>query len=204
VIRQLDGLKDSDKPKVRWNSRQASNIIDKTSPNILKQKEFIKDLGNQADNEIIGAAVRLKKEHPGERIILFSTDTNMRIVAGTYGIEPVNPFELNPDPIEKEEVAVKEPQKNRFSIGLPLLMTAGPALIVASSIAPFSAGTPLMWLSVTAALFATVAYMFHGNFSHSSQGAHNMGLESEDYSHPSPDVLDPGEPINWILYEDRD
>ena len=94
VIRQLDGLKDSDKSKVRWNSRQASNLIDELSIPTLQKKEFIQDLGNQADNEIIGAAILLKKEYPDERIILFSTDINMLIVARTYGIEAVDPFKL--------------------------------------------------------------------------------------------------------------
>ena len=47
--------------------------------------EPIDDLASQADNRIVGAAMRLKKEAGGEVIVL-STDTNMRNVARAYGL----------------------------------------------------------------------------------------------------------------------
>jgi rRNA-processing protein FCF1 len=61
---------------------------------ICNQYKVIDDLASNADNRIIGTAIKLKEEGNG-RIILVSTDGNMRNVTRSYKIKAENyPFSL--------------------------------------------------------------------------------------------------------------
>jgi predicted ribonuclease YlaK len=110
VIKELDGL------KRRWNvedprakaarrvtrmldrigSRQDISVGAKTSAGpivrISNRYAVIDDLANNLDNRIVGSAVRIKEETQA-KVILVSTDGNMRNVTRAYGIRAENyPF----------------------------------------------------------------------------------------------------------------
>lgn len=101
VIREIDGLKKSDKLNVAQAARTLSRDLDRMSEyadlkagvqlstggilRVYPEFETINDLDSDADNKIVGAAIRLKKE--GKNVVLVSTDTNLRVVAKLHGIK---------------------------------------------------------------------------------------------------------------------
>lgn len=104
VIRQLDKLKNSGDRYKTLQARKASSIIDSlTDENpasdsvqisdtsvlkIVNKYVPIEDLVSAADNKIVGTAIIFNKEMRGaEKVILLTTDKNMRVAARTYGIE---------------------------------------------------------------------------------------------------------------------
>jgi len=90
VIKQLDGLKNSEAAEERKNARRASNFIEagikEKKISVLTKFDPVDGLDNASDNKIVGAAVRLKKENPDAEVSLVATDRNMRIVASAHGI----------------------------------------------------------------------------------------------------------------------
>jgi len=101
VIRELDGLKNSDKELVAKAARQIARTLDRLSSygdlvtgvklptgrtlRVFAGYESVDALASDADNKILGAALSLK--NAGEDITLFTTDTNMRTVARAYGVK---------------------------------------------------------------------------------------------------------------------
>jgi predicted ribonuclease YlaK len=104
VIRELDCLKRNPDPKEPRSmaARKVARTLDtlgssqniasgaKTSMGatvrIINQFVPIDDLANNADNRIIGTALKMKEDTQG-RVILVSDDGNMRNVTRSYGIE---------------------------------------------------------------------------------------------------------------------
>ena len=110
VIREIDGLKknpDPDDPRAkaarkvarfldRLGSREDISIGARTSTGftvrICSRYTAIDDLASNADNRIVGTAIRLKEEC-SNNVILVSADGNMRNVTRAYGIRAENyPF----------------------------------------------------------------------------------------------------------------
>lgn len=93
VIKQLDGLKNSDKDDVRKKARQASQYIEagikEMKISVPKKYDQVDGLDNVSDNKIVGTAVWLKKIMPDAEVNLLTTDRNMRIVASAHGIKGV-------------------------------------------------------------------------------------------------------------------
>ena len=101
VIRQLDGLKKSDRIEVAKAARYVSNNLDRIGEygdlsvgvplstggrlKIIRTYTKVDGLESDADNKIVGTALSLKKE--GYDVVLLTADTNMRIVARAYGIK---------------------------------------------------------------------------------------------------------------------
>jgi len=101
VIRELDGLKNSEKELVAKAARQIARTLDRLSSygdlvsgvklptgrtlRVFAGYESVDALASDADNKILGAAISLKKA--GEDVTLFTTDTNMRTVARAYGVK---------------------------------------------------------------------------------------------------------------------
>ena len=114
VIREIDGLKNSDKDLVAKAARQIARTLDRLSSygdltagvklptdktlRVLAMYESVDVLASDADNKILGAALSLK--NAGEDVTLFTTDTNMRTVARAYGIKaeytPIYDIEIPP------------------------------------------------------------------------------------------------------------
>ena len=90
ALRQLDGLKDNDDPATRQRARIASRTIEEQRISIVKRYVKINDLENWGDNTIIGTALKVKEENPDKRVLLLTTDRNMRLVAGFYDLEAVD------------------------------------------------------------------------------------------------------------------
>lgn len=101
VIRELDGLKNSDKEHVAKAARQIARTLDRLSSygdlvtgvklptgrtlRVFAGYESVDALASDADNKILGATLSLK--NAGEDVTLFTTDTNMRTVARAYGVK---------------------------------------------------------------------------------------------------------------------
>ncbi|MCL5021932.1 MAG: PIN domain-containing protein [Nitrospirae bacterium] len=101
VIRELDGLKNSDKELVAKAARQIARTLDRLSSygdlvagvklqtgrtlRVFAGYESVDALASDADNKILGAALSLKNS--GEDVTLFTTDTNMRTVARAYRVK---------------------------------------------------------------------------------------------------------------------
>ena len=101
VIREIDGLKNSDKDLVAKAARQIARTLDRFGSygdlsagvklptgrilRIIEGFEKIDALASDADNKILGAALLLK--NAGENVTLFTVDANMRTVARVYGIK---------------------------------------------------------------------------------------------------------------------
>ena len=94
AVRQLDGLKNSPDPKKNGASRHASRLIEEGQQEgqvfILDQFVKIEGLDNASDNKIIGAAIQLAADNPGRKLVLLTTDKNMRFVANGHGIDVVD------------------------------------------------------------------------------------------------------------------
>jgi len=135
VIKELDGLKkhpDPDEHRAKA-ARQVTRTLDmlgsyqdistgaRTSAGsivrICNQYQVIDDLASNADNRIIGTAIKLREEGTG-RIILVSTDGNMRNVTRSYKIKAENyPFSLG-DSINKPKARLLE-EWNSTDIYIP-------------------------------------------------------------------------------------
>ena len=94
VIKQLDGLKNNSDSVICKRARQASLFIERAIAEkkvaILTAYDRIDALDSESDNRIVGAAVRLKNNHPDAKVVLIATDRNMRISASAYGIAALN------------------------------------------------------------------------------------------------------------------
>ena len=102
VISELDGLKNSDSELVAKAARKVARTLERFGSyadlisgvklptnavlSIYKEYEVIDDLESQADNRIVGAAIKIKKQI-GKEVVISTSDTNMRIVARAYGIK---------------------------------------------------------------------------------------------------------------------
>jgi rRNA-processing protein FCF1 len=125
VIKELDGLKrhpDPDEHRAKA-ARQVTRTLDMLGScqdiatgartlagsvvKICNQYKVIDDLDSNADNRIIGTAIRLREEGTGQ-VILVSTDGNMRNVTRSYKIKAENyPFSPD-DPIDRPKARLPE------------------------------------------------------------------------------------------------
>ena len=125
VLKELDGLKkhpDPDEHRAKA-ARRVTRTLDmlgsyqdistgaRTSVGsivrICNQYQLIDDLASSADNRIVGTAIKLKEEGIG-RVILVSTDGNMRNVTRSYKIKAENyPFSLG-DSVDKPKARLLE------------------------------------------------------------------------------------------------
>jgi len=115
VIKEIDGLKRNPDPEdVRAKAaRKVSRTLDRigsygdistgartfagSTVLITTDHTEIDDLASNADNRIVGTAIRLTKEAGDNSVILVSTDSNMRNVTRAYGIRSENyPFCISP------------------------------------------------------------------------------------------------------------
>ena len=101
TIKELDGLKNSDKELVAQAARKISRELDRLGSygdliagmklptgsvlRIYKEYVTIDELESENDNKIVGAALKIKGE-TGNVVKLLTTDNNMRIVARAYSI----------------------------------------------------------------------------------------------------------------------
>ena len=102
VVKELDGLKLSAIPKKAQTARRASRNLDKLGSHqnfpfgtitvagsvvkIFFGHTKIDDFASCADNKILGAALRLKKDNKHSNVVVLTNDCNMRIIARAYGI----------------------------------------------------------------------------------------------------------------------
>ncbi|HWR59152.1 MAG TPA: PIN domain-containing protein [Thermodesulfovibrionales bacterium] len=108
VIKEIDGLKRNTDEMKAMAARKVSRTLDRIGSNghigteaktftgstvlITAEHTEIDDLASNADNRIVGTAIRLK-EDPANNVVLVSTDGNMRNVTRAYGIRAENyPF----------------------------------------------------------------------------------------------------------------
>ena len=130
VIRELDGLKNSDSELVAKAARQVSRILDRISSYsdmreaggnissgarifIETHYEKIEGLDSEGDRQIIGTALYLKKKGV-ENLLLATTDTNMRIVGRTYGLkaEHMPDYFVERDPVMEMDINMNSPVIN--------------------------------------------------------------------------------------------
>src|SRR5208337_3588803 len=101
----LDGLKNSD-PERAAAARKASRFIEEaimlTKAQICHGYDHVDILASHADNKIVGAAVLLDRKKD-DRVVLLTTDRNMRIAARAMGVEAGFSEYLNVEkPIHRE------------------------------------------------------------------------------------------------------
>lgn len=112
VIKEIDGIKrnpDPEEPRAKA-ARKVARTLDRlgsyqdiatgartssgSKVRICSRYTAIDDLASNADNRIVGTAIKLKEESD-EKVILVSTDGNMRNIARAYKITAENyPFYL--------------------------------------------------------------------------------------------------------------
>jgi predicted ribonuclease YlaK len=116
VIKEIDGLKKNADPEEHRAkaARKVARTLDRLGSyqdistgaktpvgsiiRISNQFTPIDDLASNMDNRVVGTAIRLREES-GAKVILISTDGNMRSVARAYKIKAENyPFMMNDDP----------------------------------------------------------------------------------------------------------
>jgi rRNA-processing protein FCF1 len=101
VVKELDGLKKSDMELTAQAARKVARTLDRwgsyadlitgvklpTNARIYIYTDYekIDGLDSQADNRIVGAALKIKREKDID-VVLVTTDTNMRTVARAHGI----------------------------------------------------------------------------------------------------------------------
>jgi len=125
VLKELDGLKKHPDPN-EYRAKAARQVTrtldmlgsyqdistgDRTSAGsivrICNQYKVVDDLASSADNRIVGTAIKLKEEGTG-RVILVSTDGNMRNVTRSYKIKAENyPFSLG-DSVDRPKARLLE------------------------------------------------------------------------------------------------
>ena len=128
VVKELDGLKKSDSDLVAQAARQVSRSLDRISSYadlaerggklstgarifIETKYEKVEGIDSEGDRKIMGTALYLKKKGVKD-LILATTDTNMRIVGRTYGINVEHyPYEAM-DKNDKEKYKGKEIETN--------------------------------------------------------------------------------------------
>lgn len=113
VIKEIDGIKrnpDPEEPKAKA-ARKVARALDMlgssqdisagartsvgSTVRIFTRYATIDDLASNADNRIVGTAIRLKEE-TDDTIVLVTTDGNMRNITRSYGIRAENyPFFLD-------------------------------------------------------------------------------------------------------------
>jgi predicted ribonuclease YlaK len=120
VIKEIDGLKKNADPEDHRGkaARKVARTLDRLGSyqdistgaktptgsiiRICNQYRPIDDLASNMDNRVVGTAIRLR-ENSGAKVILVSTDSNMRNVARAYKIRAENyPFMMD-DPFDKTE-----------------------------------------------------------------------------------------------------
>jgi len=88
VLKQLDGLKNSEKEDVAQRARAASNtILEAQRENRLKivsEYSKVDMMEGDADNVIVGTALKIKETNP--EVVLMTTDVNMKIAAESAGV----------------------------------------------------------------------------------------------------------------------
>ncbi|MDQ7786712.1 MAG: PIN domain-containing protein [Thermodesulfovibrionales bacterium] len=142
VLKELDGLKkhpDPDEHRAKA-ARQVTRTLDmlgsyqdistgaRTSAGsivrIYNQYHVIDDLASSADNRIVGTAIKLKEEGIG-RVILVSTDGNMRNVTRSYKIKAENyPFSLG-DSVDRPKARLLE-EWNSTDVYVPRIPKVAP------------------------------------------------------------------------------
>ncbi len=116
VIKELDGLKKSDVELTAQAARKIARTLDRwgsyadliagvklptnATVYIYTDYEDIDGLESQADNRIVGAALKIKREKDID-VILVTTDTNMRTVARAYGIRAEYMPDMQEEGIQK-------------------------------------------------------------------------------------------------------
>ncbi len=106
VMKELDGLKKSTNPARAGAARRVTRILDELSSNqdiahgantssgsvvrIFSRHMTIDGLASDADNKIVGSALRLKLETGNANVIVLTTDGNVRNVARSYGMKAQN------------------------------------------------------------------------------------------------------------------
>jgi len=100
VIRQLDGLKNSENEEKAEKARKASRVIlkaqEENKVEVLNNFKKIDALSNEADNKIIGTCLMLKEKEKESKekennVNLLTTDVNMKIAAQSMGIGTEEP-----------------------------------------------------------------------------------------------------------------
>ncbi|MEN6320039.1 MAG: PIN domain-containing protein [Syntrophaceae bacterium] len=88
VLKQLDGLRNSEKEGVAQRARAASNAIFEAQRSgrlrIVGEFKKVDVLASYADNVIVGTALKIKEINL--EIVLLTTDTNMKIAAESAAI----------------------------------------------------------------------------------------------------------------------
>jgi predicted ribonuclease YlaK len=121
VMKELDGLKKSTNLARAGAARRVTRILDGLSGSqdiahgastssgsivrIFSRYMTIDGLASDADNKIVGAALRLKLETGNANVIVLTTDGNMRNVARSYGMKaqnyPLTPNHFVDNPVTK-------------------------------------------------------------------------------------------------------
>jgi rRNA-processing protein FCF1 len=88
VLKQLDGLKNSQKEDAAKRARASSNAILEAHKSgrlkIVGEFKKVDMLASYADNVIVGTALKIKDTNP--EVVLMTTDVNMKIAAESAGI----------------------------------------------------------------------------------------------------------------------
>jgi len=104
VLKQLDGLKTSDKEDTAKRVRAASNAILESQRSgrlkIVGEFKKVDMLASYVDNMVVGTAVKMKETC--SKVVLLTTDTNMKIAAESAGL------------VIKESAKVKRPAKGKI------------------------------------------------------------------------------------------
>lgn len=137
VIKEIDGLKrnpDPEDPRARA-ARKVARTLDRlgsyqdismgartfsgSTVRISSRYTVIDDLASNADNRIVGTAIKLKEESD-EKIILMSADGNMRNIARSYQIKAENyPFYLGDSLNRPKEKLLAERNPHRYLQSVP-------------------------------------------------------------------------------------
>ena len=88
VLKQLDGLKNSEKEDTAKRAREAANAILEAQRNgrlkIMGKFRKVNLLASYADNVIVGTALKIEETNP--EVVLLTTDVNMKNAAESVGI----------------------------------------------------------------------------------------------------------------------
>lgn len=125
AIKELDGLKKSDMELAAQAARKIARTLDRwgsytdlvagaklpTNARVYIYTDYdnVDGLESQADNKIVGAALKIKREKDID-VILVTTDTNMRTIAGAYGIKAEYMPDMQEERIQKNSSNYKIPK----------------------------------------------------------------------------------------------
>jgi predicted ribonuclease YlaK len=123
AIKELDGLKKSEVELTAQAARKIARTLDRwgsyadlvagvklpTNSRVYIYTDYdnVDGLESQADNKIVGTALKIKRDKDID-VILITTDTNMRTVARAYGIKAQN---YTFDDFSVEDTNLKETNK---------------------------------------------------------------------------------------------